>query len=284
MNGSEIRWFGHTLSPDLPYLELYDLSDVHYGSQYCDVKLISRQLAYVADNPYAFIILGGDWCESVLRSSVGDIYQQVGTPQDQRDWCIEMLYPIKDKILGSTTGNHERRITNDTGIDISKDIADALSCPYDPDGLWLKISFGDGNNAMKGRPFTYWVYADHGYGGARTKGAKIVKLERLASWVHADVYCQSHDHDVVVSPIVYLEPDPRGTKDSKTGFTTGAAIAHRKQLVKTSAYLRWGGYARQKGHSPVDLITPTIWLAGKERPWPDPRGKENRKPEVRVVS
>ena len=67
-----------------------------------------------------------------------------------------------------------------------------------------------------------------------------------------------------MSPIVYLEPDPRGTKDSKTGFTTGAAIAHRKQLVKTSAYLRWGGYARQKGHSPVDLITPTIWLAGKE--------------------
>ncbi len=181
----------------------------------------------------------------------------------QRDDMIKFLTPIKDKILGMTTGNHEARIKE---VDISKDIAKALNVPYRPEGILLKISFGDFNNRTPGKPYTYWGYATHGYGGARTKSAKAVKVERLSTWIHADFYVMSHDHVANVAPDIYLIPDPRGTPDTKTGFTMGKISAHRKMLVKSGAFLYWGGYSEAGGFPPVDLSQPVITLSGESKP------------------
>ncbi len=283
---NELLYYAVTLSRKLKYLELYILSDLHYGNEFCDMQRWLEMLEYIGETPEAYVILNGDLSESSLRSTKGDIFRQVGTPQDQRDWNIKQLQPIKHKVLGMTTGNHEDRIYNECGVDLSKDIAANLGCPYDPDGVYLKISFGDNNNYTEGKPFVYWIYSTHGYGGARTKAAKAVKVERLATWLHADVYGMSHDHVVNVAPDVYLMPDPRTyaekDKDGElTGFMRGKVTAHRKELVKTNAYLKWGGYSRKLGFPPVDLITPTIWLAGTHKPWP--HAEKNRRPEVRVI-
>jgi len=208
----------------------------------------------------------GDLCESSVRTSKGEIYKQVGSPQDQRDQMIEWLEPIKDKILGMTIGNHELRIKNEVGIDICQDIAKALGVPYRAEGIILKISFGNYNNHTKGKPFTYWGYATHGYGGARTAAAKAVKVERASHLIHADFYLMSHDHVVNAAPVVYLMPDPRNHIDPKTGFTVGRVVSHRKMLIKTNAYLKWGGYAEMGGFSPSDLETPIVKLAGEGKP------------------
>ena len=98
-----------------------------------------------------------------------------------------------------TTGNHEARIYRETGIDITKDIAKALGVPYRPEGMLHKLSFGDFNNRVKGKPFVFWGYISHGYGGARTKSAKAIKVERMASWIHADYYgmCLSEDTEIL---------------------------------------------------------------------------------------
>ena len=184
---------------------------------------------------------------------------------------IDKLYPIRKKILGMTIGNHEMRIYNEVGIDICKDIANALNVPYRASGMLLKISFGVGNESHSDRQYVYWVYFTHGYGGARTKSAKAVKVERVATWLHANVYLMSHDHVVNVAPDVYLLPDPRTKlekdKDgNETGFTIGRFTAHRKMLVKTNAYLKWGGYAELGGFPPSDLSTPIVKFNPKEKP------------------
>lgn len=202
----------------------------------------------------------GDLNESSLRTSKGEIYRQVGTPQDQRDWCIERLYPIKDKILGMCTGNHEQRITNEVGIDISKDIANALGVPYRAEGILLKIMFGSGNEGHPGQTYVFWQYSSHGYGGARTKSAKAVKVERVATWIQADFYTLSHDHVANVAPDVYLIPDIRGYIDKETGFMTGKVSEHRKMLIKTNSFIKWGGYSELGGFPPSDLCTPVIFL------------------------
>lgn len=255
----ELRWFGKVLSPDLQDVLEIIISDLHYGNPACSVKHFLRTVDFVKRKRNCYIKLNGDLCESSLRTSKGDIFKQVGTPQDQRDWVIEHLYPIKDKILGVTTGNHEQRIYNETGIDISKDIATALDAPYRPEGMLFKLSFGDGNENHKGKPFVFWSYITHGYGGARTKSAKAVKLERTASYIHADYYAMSHDHVVNVAPNLYLMPDNRGTVNDD-GFLSGRVTAKREMLVKTNAYLKWGGYAESGGFSPSDLSTPLIQL------------------------
>lgn len=180
---TELRWFGHTLSKDLKQVRILPFGDFHYGNPLCSLKHAERAIKFVKDNEDVYMVLTGDLCEAITVASKGNIYKQLVEPEMQRDFMIEFLTPIKHKILGMVTGNHEMRIKE---IDISKDIAKALNVPYRPEGILLKISFGDNNNFTQGKPYTYWIYATHGYGGARTKSAKAVKVERVATWIHAD--------------------------------------------------------------------------------------------------
>lgn len=256
---NELHWYGHKLSPDFDSITVVPISDLHYGSPLCSEKHFQRTIDFIARNDNARAILNGDLLEAVTKNSLGDVYTQKLTPQQQRDNVISMLTPIKDKILGSVSGNHEARIYRETGVDIAKDIADALGCPYRAEGMLLKISFGKGNSGHENKPYTFWIYTTHGYGGARTKSAKAVKVERTATWIHSHVYFMSHDHVVNIAPDVYLLQDDRGRETDK-GWLVGKIVAHRKMLVKTNAYLKWGGYSEQGGFPPVDLSTPIVKL------------------------
>ncbi len=270
MDNLELIYYARQLRTTLKNVIVVPISDAHYGNPYFSKRHFMETLQYVQNTPNVFAICNGDLCESSIRTSKGEIFKQVGSPQDQRNWIIKQLKPIKHKILGMTTGNHEARIYNEVGIDISKDIADALGVPYRPEGMLVKISFGSGNESHDDRPYVYWGYATHGYGGAKTKSAKAVKVERTATWIHADFYIMSHDHVVNVAPDVYLLPDPRTSaqidEDGKeTGFTIGRVTAHRKMLIKSNAYMKWGGYAEQFGFPPSDLSCPIIKLSGTSK-------------------
>lgn len=251
----EIRWYGKTLSPDFKELRIVVISDLHYGNPYYSQKHFQRTLDFIKNNDNVYCFLNGDLCESMTVASKGNIYKQLVEPEMQRDNVTEMLMPIKDKILAMTTGNHESRIRE---IDISKDIAKELNIPYRAEGVIFKISFGSGNESHLNSPYVFWGYLTHGYGGARTKSAKAVKVERVSTYVHADFYCMSHDHVVNVAPDIYLIPDNRGTE--KNGVMSGVVHAKRKMLIKTNAYLKWGGYSEFGGFPPTDLTTPVINL------------------------
>lgn len=261
----ELRWKSiGILSPKFKSLEIDPLADAHFGNPYFSQHHFDKALARL-EIPNVYTVLMGDLLECVLKNSKGDVYGQTASPQDQRDWIIKQLYPYRHKILGMCAGNHERRIFQETGIDVCKDIANALDVPYRNEGILLKVMFGDNCNRTKGQPYTYFIYATHGYGGARTKSAKAVKVERLATWIDADVYIMAHDHVVNLAPDVYLKPDPRGMIDDD-GFLSGAIIAKEKILVKTNAYLKWGGYSEAGGFPPVNLNPVTIILNGTGKP------------------
>jgi len=240
-------------------IALVVLSDLHYGNMYFSEKHFHRTIDYIRRHPNTYCFLNGDLIEAVTKTSKGDVFRQVGTIDDQRDRIIEWLMPVRDRILGSVSGNHEHRIYESVGVDIAADIARALGVPYRAEGMLYKLSLGDGNARVKGRPYVFWLYFTHGYGGARTKAAKAVKAERAGHWLHVDLVAMSHDHVVDASPDIYLVPDSRGTID-ENGFLSGKVSVKRKMLVKTNAYLKWGGYAETKGFPPSDLTTPIISL------------------------
>jgi hypothetical protein len=251
------------LPPGLTEVSVIVLSDLHYGNPYCSIKHFQRTVGFINDNDNCYCFLNGDLCEAVTKASKGDVYTQKITPQGQRDDVIDMLKPIADKVLGVTTGNHEQRIYNETGVDLTKDIAEALCVPYRAEGMLYKLSFGNWNNRTEGKPFVFWSYISHGYGGARTRSAKAVKAERLSTMIHADWYAMSHDHVVNAAPNIYLMADNRGTIGDD-GFLSGKVTAKREMLIKTNAYLKWGGYAEQGGFPPSDLTTPIIQLLTPE--------------------
>jgi len=287
ITSGEPIYYAHTLGTELEEVLIVPISDVHYGNPLFSKKHFLKTLSFLEkSNAYGF--LNGDMCESTLRTSVGEIYHQVGSPEKQRDQIIEWLKPYKSKLFGAVDGNHENRIWREVGIHIIGDIAKALEIPYRPEGLLHKISFGDGNRSTRDKPFVFWFYQTHGYGGARTKSAKAVKVERTATWIHADFYAMSHDHVVNVAPDVYLLPDPRtrAEKDAKgneTGFRIGRVTAHRKMLIKTNAYLKWGGYSEFGGFPPTDMATPLIrLLTPYSKHWEDLPDKPRQTVKVEV--
>jgi len=214
--------------------------------------------------PNVYAILNGDLIESVVRTSKGELYKQVGSPQDQRDWIINKLKPYKGKYLGCTQGNHEARID---GVDISSDIATALECPYGQSGILLKISFGNNCHRVETQPYTYLVYATHGYGGARTSGAKMQKLKRQSSFLHSHVHFQSHDHEEMVGVDSYLMPDNRAAQGTGKAWSVGRVSEFNKKLVKTGSFIKWGGYAQAGGHPQTQLGTPLVIFSGEGKPW-----------------
>lgn len=256
---NELRWYGKVLPRELTEIKLIILSDLHYGNPYCSVRHFQKAIDFIRENKNTYCFLNGDLIEAATRTSVGNVYEQKLSPKQQRKFVTKLLMPIKESILGATTGNHEMRIANATSEDPSELIAEALGVPYRPEGMLYKLSFGQGNSYHSSKPYVFWLYITHGYGGARTKSAKAVKAERAANWIHADLVAMSHDHVVNIAPDVYLVPDNRGTID-ENGFLSGRVTGKRKMLVKTNAFLKWGGYAETGGFPPSDLSTPVINL------------------------
>jgi len=263
----ELIYYAHSLSSRFKELLLPPTSDVHYDNPLHSAPHLRRHIKFIKDTPNAFTFLNGDLIEAVTKQSKGDIHRQTKTSQEQAEDILDILFPIKHKILGITMGNHEKRVYDEVGDDWCRYLAKGLGVPYRAAGMLLKISFGSGNDGHPEKPYVYWIYFTHGYGGARTKSAKAVKVERTATWIHADAYVMSHDHVVNAAPDIYLLPDNRThrevCKSKETGFIIGKMAAHRKVLVKSNAFLKWGGYSEMGGFPPVDLETPLIKLSGK---------------------
>lgn len=264
-------YYAHTLSSKLKELHVIPLSDLHYGNPLSSTPHFMATLRLL-EKPSYYGLVNGDMMECVIKSSKGDIATQRETPQKQAKWLTKQLMPYKKKLLGMTMGNHEKRVYDAVSHDYCSDIAEALGIPYRPEGLILKISFGNNNKGVDGRPYVYWSYMTHGYGGARTKAAKAVKVERVSAWMPTmDFIIMSHDHVVNVAPEVCLETDPRtkaevDNEGKETGFMVGKVVAHRKMLIKSNAHLKYGGYSEMLGFPPVDLSTPVIKLAGTGKP------------------
>lgn len=141
------------------YAELLLFGDLHFGHEQCDIRSAQEMLDWAMENK-AFVILMGDMVEAGLRSSIGDsVYQQKFNPQKQMEAVVKLLTPLaKAKmIIGLHAGNHEQRISQNTGIDISKIMANLLHVKYLGYACWSLLSVGNQK---------YSMYSCHGKSGA----------------------------------------------------------------------------------------------------------------------
>lgn len=107
---------------------MHSLSDWHIGDNSCDMALIKAEVEHIKATPNAYCILNGDLCNTALKTSVSDIYSEKLSPMEQLNMCVELLEPIKEKILLITSGNHENRTYKSDGIEIMRLIARQLDC------------------------------------------------------------------------------------------------------------------------------------------------------------
>lgn len=226
------------------------LGDLHLGDKNCDYDLIKNRVEEASKTIGHYFILTGDLINNAIANSKSDIYGEELSPMEQINKVVELFRPIKDKIIGICSGNHERRTYKETGIDIMYMVAVHLGLTdvYSSENAVIFIRFGDK------RP-TYSLYVMHGSGGGKKPASKISKLSEMGSVIDADIFIHSHTH----LPATYREAYYR-TSPQRCSVTLVD-----KLYVNTGATLNYGGYAEVNGYSPASKETPTIYLSGTKR-------------------
>lgn len=239
------------LGSKISYVNLYPIADIHIGSKHFQEKLFLEHINKIKNDKNGVVILNGDLINNAIKNSVSDIYSERLTPEEALEKLVLWLTPIKDKIIGATTGNHEWRTYKETGIDIVKHLCYRLGIAdrYDPISNVIFLSFGKNRNRENVRN-TFVIYHTHGSGGGRTTGAKANKVKNLSSIIHADVYIHSHTH----LPMVMKE-DFIMTNVSNKGIKQVSRL-----FVNTNSNEGFGGYGERLGFAPANLEYITIKL------------------------
>ena len=250
------------LSRKLRKIEIDVLGDLHIGDPQCNFKEIKRRIKDIKENRNLYCILNGDIINNGLKSSVSDIYEDTLSPKKQVDLAIELLEPIKHKILAITSGNHEYRTNKEVNLSPLGYIILSLGLKnvYLDEGGVLFLRLGEINgqiatNKNKLRQVLYTFYLTHGSGGGRTYGGKVNQLMQLKSIIDTDIYIHSHTHLPITLPGTRLKVDSRNNsvQESDTLF------------LNTSATLNYGGYGQRKKYEPLSQKNPIIILDGKKK-------------------
>ena len=102
--------------------KLYAIGDIHLGSKQCDEKAFKRDVKRATKDPNALVILMGDMIDSIVatdtkRYRADTIKNPVDDIIDRDiDDLLEILKPLKNKLIGVITGNHEDTITGRSSV------------------------------------------------------------------------------------------------------------------------------------------------------------------------
>jgi hypothetical protein len=247
---------------------IYPLYDVHIGAMACDEKLLERRVQEILDNPLAFWIGGGDYCDFIPRHDRR--YRASGVAKWARGHddivraqlrqFVEIVKPIRHKCLLLIKGNHEDSIAAHYERDIYAEIVENVATEVPQEQYsgniapgvtgYMVINFKprEGGKAWR---FTAWCH--HGYGGGRYAGAKVLNLERELALRDANVVLVGHTHARAVW----------------SGATTSAkGYSQPKGAVCGSFFRSYGSfetYASRKGYPPGPIDTVPLFIVPDTR-------------------
>jgi UDP-2,3-diacylglucosamine pyrophosphatase LpxH len=240
MGNSRIRLNQKTLKVRDKSADVLLLGDVHWGSPQCDKDRFLENLRWCLKTK-TYVLLMGDMIELATRESIGaGVYEQEEPGQDQYEEMVEMLRPLSRAglLLGVLQGNHEFRIWQLGGMNVTRDIAKSLGIPYLGDACW---------NLWRVGKETYSVYALHGRTAAQFDATVLRAVENISHSFNADLIAMGHAHKAV-SGIMLVQTIEHGHVVEKKKFT-----------VVTGSYLKYdGGYWQTRGGRLAKLGSPRV--------------------------
>lgn len=167
------------------------LGDLHVGAKTFNEELFHQWLQDA--NNYCnhskrkgkgYILLNGDLCDMARASQ--DAWSSTMTVPEQINYVVEHLEPLADKIIGSTSSNHESRAVKEFNMDVGKEIANRLDIPYGID-LFADIPYNKEGEVKK-------VFSRH---GTRFSKSYLLFMRNFISDmnnIEADIYITGHSH------------------------------------------------------------------------------------------
>ena len=218
------------------------LGDVHYGHEDCDVDTFLKYVNWGKEND-AYFILMGDLLELCNPGHMPQtMWNQYLDPKSQRNAMMTILEDIKDRIIGSISGNHELRIFNQVGWDVAQEMAEKLETNYLRDGDYIII---------KTRGPTYTIAAFHGSGGSLTPYHQLKKA--LEVYEDMDLLAIGHMHQLF-----------HETK-YKYKIENGKRIKKEIHLIRTGGFLEYPDYAMRRFMPLANVGAPICYLNTKNK-------------------
>lgn len=251
-----MRTVSFCLPENLDSLDVHLLGDWHVGDPLSDMDTLMADVDRIAATPNAVCVLGGDLCDMALRDSIGDVYGNAIDPMGQIGAVVDILTPIKNRIVCMVRGNHENRVYKQTGVDPLAVAAAQLgiSDRYSTTSALAFVSFG--HDTKHGGPLLYTLYAVHGSGGGKKIGGKLQAAADLVSVIDCDIYCHNHVH----------LPGAFKTATRRIDYGHKRVTLAEHLFVTGGATVNYGGYAEAGSLTPASKSHPVIHLtSGKKR-------------------
>jgi len=237
---------------------IYPISDVHLGAAEHLEREWSAFCAHLLDDPHAYITLGGDLLNNAVKNSVSNVYEERLRPREQKRLIVEMLTPLRERILCLVPGNHEWRSAREVDDEPTYDIACKLDLEhlYRQNMAFVKLQFGDNRKGKGSDNPTYVLAVTHGAGGGILTGAAVNRAERFAYVLDGiDGIIVGHTHKPFVTAPEKLSVDPQHNTVYRRPFV----------VVNTSSWMAYGGYAARKMLTPSGYRPQVLTLRGRRK-------------------
>ena len=237
---------------------VYPLSDFHIGEKGFTKKSEEKLKGYIKwikETPNAYAILNGDLINVATLTSPSSPFEQNLGLDGQIDKVVKLLSPIKDKIWGAISGNHEQRLDRYVGYSPMITICDRLGVSYMGNSAVYIVRMCCKPNHRARTSFS--IYSHHSTGGGRTVGSKMNSVDKMRELVaNCDVYVCGHQHLLgVIHAVTQL-----------LNVTTGKVETVRQMLVNAGGYLEWNdSYAEKKMLPPLKVGSPRIHFIVKRK-------------------
>lgn len=222
------------------------MGDWHLGAKECDVGQIKKDVEWIKNQKDCKVVLMGDLLNCGMKDSVGaGSFDDTINPQEQIDLIIDILEPIKHKVLGIHIGNHCRRIYDRTSINIIKNLCNQLDVSYFGHSVLHHLRF---------KKQTYTLYTTHGNSGSTTPQGKLGMVLKLGEIINSDLIACGHVHDLLSYSQEYMTINLKDkTLENKERF-----------YVITGHYLEYGGYAENKNYAPGKIGCAKVYFDGNK--------------------
>lgn len=249
--------------------------DVHYNTDECDKDRFHLFIEWLANHIKQGNDVGligvGDYNDALSPSERASLVAAKGgyglhdtslktldkTAEEMSDTFYNVVKPLRGHFLGLLDGHHFMTFSGIARQSIrgrtnTEYLCDKLGCPYLGVGMgWIELDFGYG--------FQLKIMASHGYGGARTAGARVIKRVRMAEVARADIYLMGHD-------------DEKMAKESQVlDFVDGKYESREQVFIATGSFQRGyplgisGGYVEQLLLPPCGLGTVLVGVELEKR-------------------
>jgi UDP-2,3-diacylglucosamine pyrophosphatase LpxH len=243
--------------PDNKDIVLIPISDVHLGTaEHMEAAWREFRTA-VQNEENTYIVLLGDLVNNAIRNSVSNVYDEVLRPREQKRLMVEMLEPLRDKILCAVPGNHEARSSKEVDDDVMYDIMAKLDLEdlYRENIAFLKIQIGNLTSNGTRNP-TYTFAITHGSGGGILTGGAVNRAERFGYAIDgADALIVGHTHKPFNTYPGKIKIDANNNRVSVKPF----------HVVNCSSWLDFAGYAMKHMMLPTAHVAQKILLSGKSK-------------------